>query len=310
LIATDVLSEGQNLQDGYIVVNYDLPWAIVRLIQRAGRVDRIGQKSNTILCYSFLPADGVERIIRLRSKVRQRLRENAEVVGADEAFFDDDQNDGVVADLYNEKTGILDGDEDTEVDLSSYAYQIWKNAITLEPGLKKKIEELPPLVFSTKAYIPAPRQPGGVLIYVRTAEGNDALAWIDRQGNSVTESQLEILRAAECSPETPACERQENHHELVKQGLAMIMTAEKAVGGQLGRPSGARFRTYERLKRFVNANHDTLFVSQDLLRAIDDIYHYPLREVAKDILNRQMFFNFQIEPTLTSKTHPPSVIVH
>jgi superfamily II DNA/RNA helicase len=43
LIATDVLSEGQNLQDCHIVLNYDLPWAIIRLIQRAGRVDRIGQ---------------------------------------------------------------------------------------------------------------------------------------------------------------------------------------------------------------------------------------------------------------------------
>lgn len=43
LIATDVLSEGQNLQDAHVIVNYDLPWAIIRLIQRAGRVDRIGQ---------------------------------------------------------------------------------------------------------------------------------------------------------------------------------------------------------------------------------------------------------------------------
>ena len=39
LISTDVLSEGQNLQDGHIIVNYDLPWALIRLIQRAGRVD-------------------------------------------------------------------------------------------------------------------------------------------------------------------------------------------------------------------------------------------------------------------------------
>lgn len=45
LIATDVLSEGQNLQDAHIIVNYDLPWAIIRLIQRAGRVDRIDQSS-------------------------------------------------------------------------------------------------------------------------------------------------------------------------------------------------------------------------------------------------------------------------
>ena len=70
LVATDVMSEGQNLQDCSIIVNYDLPWAIIRLIQRAGRVDRIGQLAPEINCYSFLPSDGVERIIRLRSRVR------------------------------------------------------------------------------------------------------------------------------------------------------------------------------------------------------------------------------------------------
>lgn len=64
LIATDVLSEGQNLQDCAVVVNYDLPWAIIRLIQRAGRIDRIGQRAEQIFCYSFLPAEGVERINR------------------------------------------------------------------------------------------------------------------------------------------------------------------------------------------------------------------------------------------------------
>jgi superfamily II DNA/RNA helicase len=51
LVTTDVLSEGQNLQDAHIILNYDLPWAIIRLIQRAGRVDRIGQKAKQILCY-------------------------------------------------------------------------------------------------------------------------------------------------------------------------------------------------------------------------------------------------------------------
>src|SRR5205807_1988123 len=108
LVATDVLSEGQNLQDCAVVVNYDLPWAIIRLIQRAGRVDRIGQKAAQILCRSFLPADGVERIINLRGRVRQRLRENAEVVGADEAFFEDDRDPNVIRDLYNERAGLLD----------------------------------------------------------------------------------------------------------------------------------------------------------------------------------------------------------
>jgi len=288
LVATDVLSEGQNLQDANIVVNYDLPWAIIRLIQRAGRVDRIGQKSDTILCYSFLPADGVERVIRLRARVRQRLQLNAEVVGTDEAFFEDDADDQTILNIYNEKAGILDGDVDTEVDLASYAYQIWKNATDANPPLRSIIEKLPNVVFSTRAHVGTVAAPQGVLVYMRTAEGNDSLAWIDRNGKSVTQSQLAILLAAECSLNTPAIERPVSQHELVRLGVEHIAEEEKMVGGQLGRPSGARYRTYQRLKQYADTFKDTLFESIELLKAIDDIYRYPLQQVAIDKLNRQL----------------------
>jgi SNF2 family DNA or RNA helicase len=288
LVATDVLSEGQNLQDCFVVVNYDLPWAIIRLVQRAGRVDRIGQKAENIICYSFLPAEGVERIIRLRARVRQRLEQNAEVVGTDEAFFEDDQNDQAVLDLYNENAGILDGDADTEVDLASYAYQIWKNATEADPKLKRIIHQMPPVVYSTQKHSPRENKPEGVLVYMRTGEENDALAWIDQGGKSVTESQFEILRAAECKPDTVPQPRQENHHELVQKGVELIIEEEKSVGGQLGRPSGARFRTYERLKDYAQKIEGTLFESKELIRAIEEIYRYPLRQSAIDTLNRQL----------------------
>jgi hypothetical protein len=290
LIATDVLSEGQNLQDAAIVINFDLPWAIIRLIQRAGRVDRIGQQADEIRCYSFLPADGVERIIRLRARVRQRLKENAEVVGTDEAFFEDDRDDQTVLDLYNEKAGILDGDADTEVDLGSYAFQIWKNATEQDPSLQKTVSQLPGVVYSTKPHVSTQREPEGALVYARTAEGHDALAWVDRAGKSITESQFAILKAAECAPSTPAIERHNNHHQLVRSGVELIAAEEKLVGGQLGRPSGARFRAYERLKRFAeDVERDyPLFPIQQLRRAIEDIYNYPLRRVAIDTLNRQL----------------------
>lgn len=290
LIATDVLSEGQNLQDCGIVINFDMPWAIIRLIQRAGRVDRIGQMAQQIRCYTFLPADGVERIIRLRSRVRQRLRENAEVVGTDEAFFEDDRDERQIVDLYNEKAGILDGEPETEIDLSSYAYQIWNDAITEDPSLAKEIEGLPDVVYSTKPHEPTSEEPEGALVYARTAEGHDALAWIDRKGNSITESQYTILKAAQCEPETPALPRHANHHQLVKKGIEYIAAEEKQVGGQLGRPSGARFRTYERLKRFAEDVEQAfpLFPIKKLQRAIEDIYSFPLRPLAVDILNRQL----------------------
>jgi hypothetical protein len=123
---------------------------------------------------------------------------------------------------------------------------------------------------------------------MRTAEGNDALAWVDEHGNSVTESQLTILNAAACEPDTPALPRMEQHHDLVRQGAQVIAEEEKTVGGQLGRPSGARFRTYERLKRHAEAVKGTLFDSPDLHRALEEIYRYPLRQTAVDTLNRQM----------------------
>ncbi|MCI0478916.1 transposase, partial [Candidatus Uhrbacteria bacterium] len=79
-----------------------------------------------------------------------------EVVGADEAFFEDQDDAQAVRDLFTEKAGILDGDEDAEVDLASYAYQIWKNAIDRDPELEKVIPAMPNVVYSTKAIVDEP----------------------------------------------------------------------------------------------------------------------------------------------------------
>ena len=295
LICTDVLSEGQNLQDSNVVVNFDLPWAIIRLIQRAGRVDRIGQRAEEIHCYSFLPADGVEQLIQLRSRIRQRLKENAEVVGTDEAFFEDDDA-ATIRDLYTEKQGVLD-DGDDEVDLASYAWQIWKQATQDNADLARAVEALPPVVYSAKGFaldesrfplLGADAAKGGALVYVKSPEGNDHLAWVGANGKTVTESQFTVLRAAECEPATPAVQRLPQHHDLVATGLQLAVSQDKAVGGGLGRPSSPRRRTYERLKACATEQMQTLFRDEELERALDDMYQRPLLETAADLLNRLM----------------------
>ena len=314
LICTDVLSEGQNLQDCNVVVNFDLPWAIIRLIQRAGRVDRIGQRAEDIHCYSFLPAEGVEQLIQLRSRIRQRLHENAEVVGTDEAFFED-QDASNIRNLYTEQQGVLD-DADDEVDLASYAWQVWKQATDNQPELARSIETLPPVVYSAKA-LPitnsrqtAPGQhanqhasEGGVLVYVKSPEGNDHLAWMGADGQTVTESQFAVLRAAECSPDTPPVPRLQQHHELVASAMQLASTQDRAIGGGLGRPSSPRRRVYERLKPFATAQMDTLLQDAELERALDEIYQRPLLETAADLLNRMLrsgVNNVELSATLKS----------
>ena len=295
LICTDVLSEGQNLQDSNVVVNFDLPWAIIRLIQRAGRVDRIGQRAEEIFCYSFLPADGVEQLIQLRARIRQRLQENAEVVGTDEAFFEDDDA-STIRNLYTEQQGVLD-DTDDEVDLASYAWQVWKQATQNHPELARTVEALPPVVYSAKSFtLDSTRFPllgvdaakGGALVYVKSPEGNDHLAWVGPNGKTVTESQFTVLRAAECEPDTPAVPRAEHHHAWVTTGLQLAVSQDKAVGGGLGRPSSPRRRAYERLKPYATEQMQTLFRDDELERALDDLYQRPLLETAADMLNRLM----------------------
>jgi hypothetical protein len=240
-----------------------------------------------------MPAQGVEQIIRLRSRVRQRLDENGEVVGSDEQFFEDDQQAQQLRDLYTEKSNDpLYQDEDGDVDLSSEAYQIWANAIKEDPRLKKTIEELPDVVYSSRNYQGSADRPQGVITYVKSSDDSDALVWLDKAGEVVTESQLAILRAAACEPDTPRQARHPLHHELVLAGVRKTQEADyiAVTGGQLGRPNSARRRTYERLQQHLtdlplSAGPDE---KEQLHAAINDIYRHPLLESARDRLNRQL----------------------
>lgn len=74
LIATDCISEGQNLQDCDYLVNYDIHWNPVRIIQRFGRIDRIGSKNNYIQLVNFWPDMDLDEYINLKSRVETRMR--------------------------------------------------------------------------------------------------------------------------------------------------------------------------------------------------------------------------------------------
>ena len=73
LIATDVLSEGLNLQDASIVVSYDLPWNPVKLMQRIGRIDRLGALADVVALHHFVPADALDRLLGLMSRLQKKV---------------------------------------------------------------------------------------------------------------------------------------------------------------------------------------------------------------------------------------------
>jgi superfamily II DNA or RNA helicase len=73
LIATDALSEGQNLQDADMVINYDIHWNPVRIIQRLGRIDRLGSPNKKIFGINFWPSNNINSYLNLQGRIEQRM---------------------------------------------------------------------------------------------------------------------------------------------------------------------------------------------------------------------------------------------
>jgi hypothetical protein len=94
LIATDCISEGQNLQDCDYLINYDIHWNPVRIIQRFGRIDRIGSKNATIQLVNYWPDISLDEYIRLKERVESRM-----VIADVSATGDDNPLDGRSNDL-------------------------------------------------------------------------------------------------------------------------------------------------------------------------------------------------------------------
>lgn len=100
LVSTDVLSEGLNLQDCGSIVNYDIHWNPVRLIQRVGRIDRIGTEYKTVWAFNFLPDEGLAPHLNLRDTVRRRIQEIHETIGEDAKVLEETERLNT-ADMYS-----------------------------------------------------------------------------------------------------------------------------------------------------------------------------------------------------------------
>lgn len=105
LIATDVAGEGVNLQDANVVVNYELHWNPLRLIQRIGRVDRLGSVHDDIYAYNFLPETELEEELGIVERVENRVNEISRILGEDGEILspEDNVNRSYMENIYAEE---------------------------------------------------------------------------------------------------------------------------------------------------------------------------------------------------------------
>ena len=202
VIATDVLSEGLNLQDCDKVINYDLHWNPVRLIQRFGRIDRIGSEHERIFAFNFLPETGIEKELGLRERLRRRIAEIHETIGEDAAILDPTEqlNEDAMYAIYErqgEQLSLFEEDDEEPIGLNE-AEEMLRQLRQENPSEFERISNLRDGI-RTGQESPAK----GIFAFFRAGRYQQ-LVLLNTEGNVVSSELSEALRAIQCSPEEPA----------------------------------------------------------------------------------------------------------
>ncbi|MGH7802161.1 MAG: helicase-related protein [Thermodesulfobacteriota bacterium] len=200
LLSTDILSEGQNLQKARIVINYDLHWNPVRMIQRAGRIDRIGSPFDEIYIYNFYPEKELESLLELVKILEGKIDLINETVGLDASVLGEMINPkvfGIIRDLRRDektKEKVLNELEEEQFGGGELFWQPLKD-FGLE-SLKEFCESLPNGIQSGLV-----RGLRGLFFYYKYDDDYHLWYLYDTANDSFITNKTEILNFISCKPE-------------------------------------------------------------------------------------------------------------
>jgi len=157
LVSTDVLAEGVNLHTANAVLNYDLPWNPTKVLQRVGRVNRVGSEHTGILVYNFFPTDQSEEQIGLEACIKNKIQAFHDTLGEDAKYLTEEEvvsahelfGETIYKRLSSKKT--YGGDEEEETASELEYLMLLRKIRDGEPDLFKRIKQLPKKARSAKA---------------------------------------------------------------------------------------------------------------------------------------------------------------
>jgi hypothetical protein len=204
MVSTDVLAEGQNLQQCRNIINYDLPWNPMRLVQRHGRIDRIGSPHDDVYMSCVFPSDELERLLKLEARLRRKLAQAAATIGIESEVIPG----GAVAEIiYGEKLSQIEalrvGDaslfENGGEDPTAHSGEQYRQE--LRKGLEQRRQPITQLPWAVGSGFRGGFQDGhffccrvGDRIFLRFAPSD---------GSDVITETLACLRRILCTQETP-----------------------------------------------------------------------------------------------------------
>jgi superfamily II DNA or RNA helicase len=205
LISTDVLSEGQNLQDCGYLINYDLHWNPTRMVQRAGRIDRIGTDFDTLWIYNMFPDEGLERLLRLVESLSEKIAAIDATGFLDASILGETvhpRNFNTLKRIRDEDGSIIEEQEQfTELATGEFLMQRLRNL--LDGGGKEMLQSLPDGIHSGLRVAGAK----GVFFYFQAQPKNaDKLhfwEYVDLKNDGVIDNRHFIANLIACNRETP-----------------------------------------------------------------------------------------------------------
>jgi len=143
LITTDILAEGVNLHRSNVIINYDLPWNPTRVLQRAGRVNRLGTTHPDIFIYNFFPTSQSDEHLGLETNITNKLQMFHDILGEDAKYLSDGEEIGSqeLFDTLNHKQAYTGEAEETDSELKYL--EMMRQLRDQQPALFEKIKRLP-----------------------------------------------------------------------------------------------------------------------------------------------------------------------
>lgn len=176
LITTDALSQGINLHRAAVVVNYDLPWNPTKVMQRVGRVNRVGTEHKNVWVYNIFPAEKPEKHLGYKDKIAGKIEMFRSIIGADTRYLTEGdeeaahelfEREGKGAAALVEKLSerpVADEDEEEQIPSEQRHLLVLRRALENEPEAVERAKTLP-----AKSRMAAPPKDGteGLLAYFR-----------------------------------------------------------------------------------------------------------------------------------------------
>lgn len=216
VISTEVLAEGVNLHRANVIVNYDTPWNSTRLMQRIGRVNRIGSTAKEVYIFNFFPTSKVNDDIELEKKAKMKLFAFHAALGEDSQIYSTDENP--------ESFGLFDKNVDEERD-EKLRYLMWIRQLKQdEPDLIKRICKLP---LRARTGRKSKFIPGSTIVFIRNKR-RDAFTFVREDGSIEELTFLEAVKEFEAHIDEKSIPLHSRHHEQVKTALDTFARQEEA----------------------------------------------------------------------------------